>query len=87
MSSYLSLLQASLASFVGELFALVYTGFGLGMWFPELARRAPPQTFEGQLRNLAYWSRRAVAGSPLAETDMGCHVLKPCHVFQHIVSF
>ena len=63
MSSYLSVLQASLASFVGELFALVYTGFGLGMWFPELARRAPPQTFEGQLR------RRVVAGSPLAEND------------------
>ena len=48
---------------------MVYTGFALGMWLPELARRAAPQTFEGQLRNLAYWSRRVVAGSPLAETD------------------
>ena len=64
---------------------MVYTGFDLGMWLPELASCAAPQTFEGQLRNLAYWSRRVVADSPFAETDMGFSTLfrfdcRPCTV-------
>ena len=89
-----SLLQTLLAFFVGELYGsacafivVVYNGFTLGMWLGELGKRAAPQTTEGQLGYPSYWNPSAVASSPLEETDMGCHVLNPCHVLQHLSLF
>ena len=67
--------------------AVVYNGFTLGMWLAELAKRAAPQTIEGQLGYPSYWNLSAVASSPLEETDMGCHVLNPCHVLQQLSLF